>query len=84
MTRLILFLVRRKLGLKKGEWFRFTNQKNKEDKYFITNDEVVKMTRSSNGFIYAKPSNVSLNWLLDPNCEIEKVSQSCSQSCSQS
>lgn len=84
MTRLILFLVRRKLGLKKGEWFRFTNQKNKEDKYFITNDEVVKMTRSSNGFIYAKPSNVSLNWLLDPNCEIEKVSQSYSQSYSQS
>ena len=72
MARLILFLVRRKLGLKKGEAFRFSNQKNKKDEYRITSFGVLKVyTRGLTTRV--KMSNVSLNWLLDPDCKIEKV-----------
>lgn len=72
MTRLILFLIRLKLGLKKGEAFRFTNQKNKNDEYYFSNIGVWKI-HTINDLIHISLSNVSLNWLLDPNCEIEKV-----------
>lgn len=65
MRRLIIFLVRTKLGLKKFEAFRFTNQKT-DNIYFFTDDRVMKKESG----IY-RPSNVSLNWLLDDNCEIE-------------
>ena len=70
MTRLILFLIRLKLGVKKNEEFRFTNQKNKQEVYYITLFSIRKFSRKTGELTY---SNVSLNWLLDPNCEIEKV-----------
>ena len=72
MTRLILFLIRRKLGVKKCENFRFTNQKNKEDTYYFYNAGIRKVYKRDD-ITRCKQSNVSLNWLLDPNCEIEKV-----------
>ena len=65
MRRLILFLVRCKLGAKKGEWFRFTNQKS-DASYSITDDCVFKKI---NGFITL--SDVSINWLLNDECEIK-------------
>lgn len=72
MERLILFLVRIKLGLKKGEAFRFTNQKNKKDEYYFGYYCIWKV-REINGVTYITQSNVSLNWLLNPCCEIEKA-----------
>lgn len=71
MNRLILFLVRKKLRLKKNERFRFVNQKT-NNIYYISSERVVK-TYIKNGFIYREPSNVSLNWLLDPECEIRRM-----------
>ena len=67
MKRLIIFLVRKKLGLKKFEKFQFTNQKSLDDVYFFSNDCIMKDTGIS-----IIRSNVSLNWLLDDRCEIEK------------
>lgn len=65
--RLVMFLVRRKLGLKKYEKFQFTNQKSNAV-YYFTEDQVVKVWRSSAG-----PSSVSLNYLLSDECEIVRV-----------
>lgn len=70
MTRLIIFLIRKKLGLKKYEHFRFTNQKVKSDYYYFTETNIMKHVHGW-GNIYH--SNVSLNYLLSNKCEIEKV-----------
>jgi hypothetical protein len=64
IKRLILFLVRWRLGLKKYEPFQFDNQKTDAVYYF-----------SDSGIMKAVPgtitkSRVSLNWLLDDECGI--------------
>lgn len=71
MTRLILFFIRLKLGLRKGECFRFANQKNANNYYYINSDNIYKVTPLKYSDI-VRPANVSLKWLLDPNCEIVK------------
>ena len=71
MKRLIIFLVRKKLGLKKGEHFRFTNQFSSYNTYYFTDDAVMKHLGHWTG--EDVKSNVSLNWLLDDECEIVKV-----------
>lgn len=70
MKRLIIFLIRRKLGLKKWQDFRFSNQKSETDYYFFGSDKLYKVTKEPIRDIGL--SNVSLNWLLDDNCEIIK------------
>ena len=67
MKKLIIFLVRKKLGLKKYEQFQFANQKSNAV-YYFTDDQVVKVWRSDAG-----PSSVSLNYLLSDECEIVRV-----------
>ena len=72
MKHLIIFLVRKKLGLKKGEHFRFVNQSNPYNTYYFTDDAVMKHFSRWKGSDDVK-SSVSLNWLLDDECEIVKV-----------
>lgn len=75
MKRLIVFLVRKRLGLKKYEPFRFANQKT-EDIYYFTGTELAKqkLQRTYFGPIYITVlSGVSLNWLLNHDCKIVKV-----------
>ena len=72
MKRLIIFLVRKKLGLKKGEHFRFSNQLNPYNTYYFTDDAVMKHFGRWKGSDDVK-SSVSLNWLLDDECKIVKV-----------
>ena len=71
MRRFILFLIRRRLGLRYGECFKFSNQKTSNvysiDKYCVWRSSV------SDGELSIGPSNVSINWLLDPSCKITKV-----------
>lgn len=69
MKRIIIFLIRKRLGLKKEQPFRFSNQKLKEEYYWFTGDKVMK--RNIHGEI--EESTVSLNWLLDDKCEIDKT-----------
>ena len=67
MRHFIIFLVRKKLGLKKYEDFRFNNQKS-EAFYFFTDRELIK---EENG--YRRPAGVSLNWLLNDDCKIYRL-----------
>lgn len=68
--RLIIFLVRTRLGLKKYEHFQFDNQKS-DATYFFSDAVVMKDTGHT-----VRPSTVSLNWLLNDNCKITKVIKS--------
>jgi hypothetical protein len=79
LRRLIIFLIRWRLGLKEKEFFRFNNQKSKTDIYCFTKHSLMKteFTKSTGKFditgIDIHESNVSLNWLLDARCKIHKV-----------
>ena len=67
MKRLIIFLIRKKLGLKKNELFRFSNQR-EQSVYYFTDTNLMKIK-----YGYVDKSGVSLNWLLDDECKIEKM-----------
>ena len=71
---LILFLIRVRLGLKKGELFQFENQRYKTDWYYFTDINVMKAVgpNETRPDPFVRPSNVSLNWLLDDRCTIIK------------
>lgn len=70
IKRFIVFLVCRKLGIKKGEFFRFTNQKS-DAIYYFTETRLVKVdTFYGND---ERLSTVSLNWLLSDDCKIQKI-----------
>lgn len=74
MKRLIIFLIRKRLGLKKYETFRFSNQWSNYNVYYFTDDCVMKVVRDRDLNI-TRPSSVSLNWLLNDDCEIERVKE---------
>ena len=67
MRRFVMFLIRKKLGLKKFEKFRFVNQKT-DAVYYFTESNIMKFWCNHTAL-----SGVSINWLLDDDCEIEKV-----------
>lgn len=81
MKRLIIFLIRKRLGLKRNEHFRFINQKSSRDYYFFTYDSLIKMEWHTHryceagGWWQSEQSNCSLNWLLDDRCVVEKVEE---------
>lgn len=67
MNRLILYLIRKKLGVKKFEQFRFINQ-NDPATFFFSNTRLIKNTGT-----YIANAGVSLNWLLSDRCKVCKV-----------
>lgn len=76
MERMILFLIRWKLGVKKYEKFRFTNQK-KPDIYYFSNKRLMKMVPVKrnvfpDGYLH-KQSKVGINWLISKECRVTKV-----------
>lgn len=66
MRRLIIFLIRKNLGLKKYENFQFVGQKSNAV-YYFTETNIMKRWHGQTTL-----SSVSLNWLLDKDCEITK------------
>ena len=72
MVRLIVFLIRRRLGLGKYELFRFDNQKSAFDCYYFSSHGLKKVNRDG----YITKSNVRLNWLLDDECGVIPVENS--------
>ena len=66
MRRLVIFLIRKKLGLKKYERFQFKNQKT-DAYYYFTDDAVYKIWNKQ-----TFQSGVSVNWLFNDDCEILK------------
>ena len=70
MKRLILFLIRRNMGLTKFEQFQFETQKSNAV-YYFSDDAIKKAWRGK-----ITKSTVSLNWLLNPDCKIKKLDDS--------
>lgn len=70
MKRFVIFLIRRRLHLRKNQMFRFCNQKT-DNIYYFTSDKLIKIPEGKIPRI--EKSLVSLNWLLDDDCEIELV-----------
>lgn len=66
MKRIIIFLIRRYLGLKLRQPFQFANQKSNAV-YYFAEDAIMKAWHGT-----VEKSSVSLNWLLDDDCEIKK------------
>ena len=66
MRRLVIFLIRKRLGLKKYENFTFVGQKS-DAVYYFTECSVMKRWHDQTTL-----SSVSLNWLLDKDCKISK------------
>ena len=70
MRKLIIFLIRKRLGLKKYEHFKFANQaQNNSNVYYFADEKLVKITHG----VWYEPSGCSLNWLLDSECKIIKL-----------
>ena len=55
------------MGLKKREKFKFVNQKS-DAVYYFTDEYLMKCWHGQ-----TMTSGVSVNWLLDDDCEIERV-----------
>ena len=72
IKRLIVFLIRRRLRLKKYQRFRFANQKT-ENVYYFTANRLIKIPEDKRIVSRAEKSLVSLNWLLSDECEVEIV-----------
>jgi hypothetical protein len=70
VKKIVLFLIRSKLHLKKYERFRFSNQKS-NDIYHFDNDMLVKETNYGHG--KEAKSNVSLNFLLSDEVDVYKI-----------
>jgi hypothetical protein len=68
MRRLVIYLIRKHLGLKKFENFKFVGQKS-DAVYYFTESNVMKRMSTGKTML----SGVSVNWLLDNECEIERV-----------
>lgn len=75
INKIVLFLVRRRLHIKKWQKFRFKNQRSKSDYYYFNNDKIVKVICNDKRINrpLRLPSGVSLNWLLNNECKIIKI-----------
>ena len=75
MVRLIIFLIRRRFGLKRYQRFRFTNQKSPYNWYYFTDTNLMKAEFVHKDGVckcHDRPANVKLNYLLSDECHIEK------------
>ena len=61
MNRLLIYLIRKRLGLKKYQKFYLKNQAQKSDRYYFTDDGLMKNIYLTG---VTKRSNMSLNYLL--------------------
>lgn len=65
--RFVIFMIRKRMGLKKFERFMFKGQK-QPGVYHFTEEKLIKDLGDR-----LEDSGASLNWLLDPECEIVRV-----------
>lgn len=67
MRQFVIFLIRTKLDLRKYERFKFVGQKS-DAVYYFTESNLMKRWRGQTML-----SGVSINWLLDNECKVERV-----------
>ncbi len=72
IKKLIIFLIRQRLHLKKGQRFRFANQKT-DNVYYFTANKLIKIPEGKRTISRVEKSLVSLNWILSDECEVELV-----------
>ena len=72
IKKFIVFLIRRRLKLKKYQRFRFANQKT-DNVYYFTEYRLIKIPEDKRTVSRAEKSLVSLNWILSEDCEVEVV-----------
>ena len=72
MKKLIVYLIRKRLGLKKYQCFRFNNQKH-DNVYWFADTQILKSEPLGSAQVITL-SSVSLNWLLDDRCRITPLS----------
>lgn len=72
IKKFIVFLIRRRLRLKKYQRFRFKNQKT-DNVYYFTEYRLIKIPEDKRTISRAEKSLVSLNWLLSDECEVELI-----------
>lgn len=71
LKRLIIFLIRRKLGVKNKQPFRFVGQKSHTDFYYFKNGVLWKAKIGRSGRVsYLNPSDVSLFWITNDDCKV--------------
>lgn len=70
IKKFIVFLIRRRLKLKRYQRFRFANQKT-DNVYYFSEYMLIKIPEDKRIVSRAEKSLVSLNWLLSDDCEIE-------------
>lgn len=73
LKRLVIFLIRKRLGLELFEVFQFANQRSQYARYYFAPDKLIKIESFGGNCEYERDSSVSLNWLLDDECEIRKL-----------
>lgn len=66
----ILKLIMKQLGVKKGELFQFSDQREEFVEYYFT-DEAMMRIDTKTGEV--KESRTTLNYLLSDNCKIVRV-----------
>lgn len=71
MKGLIIYLIRKRLGLKKNQRFQFKNQRNKNECYYFGPECLWKIVKADEGYTYCVSSNIRLNWLLSDECKAE-------------
>ena len=59
----IMYILRKKLGVKKNQLFYFQNQKNKNDRYYISTYRIKKIGKNRN-----YDSNLRINYLTSLQC----------------
>lgn len=72
MKKIIVYLVRKHLGLKKYQYFRFSNQKSKTV-YWFGDRQILRSEKAGSNQVITL-SDVSLNWLLDERCKVIPLS----------
>ena len=72
IERLIVFLIRHRLKLKRYQRFRFANQKT-DNVYYFTEYRLIKIPEDKRPISRAEKSLVSLNWLISHECEVEVI-----------
>ena len=69
IKRMIIFLLRKRLGVKKFEMFTFSNQKS-NSMYYFGDVDIMRVDLEDGRVEY---SRVSLNWLLNDECKVTTI-----------
>lgn len=78
MKKIIVFLIRKKLGIKKNEPFKFRNQNSNSIVYAFVDNNLLKLqTRKDGSYFFCKLSSVNLNFLLSDKCYVKPMKDMC-------